>query len=488
VIKLRIDVDYPYPSRMRSFVYTALNVKVGNDYLKNSKILARMINESPKDVRAYWFFTPKTFPDEELLAMLNGDKHEVALHIVNQPYTEMKSLKTATGRQITYYTIHGTARLLGRILWKRWKAKAPDIPQDFPLKSFHQFPTIVFDGCCYAKGAAKAVKVAEDSINQGKILEIHPEWLFQRGIINHRGPYYKALRKILEVDEELENLAVRKKSFVKIARVVREYEKDVYPTETFVEKLKDMDIDIFTFIERKWVHKILQPPRSWLKANDNIALLQVKSYEEWLKNIGKKTRNMVRKSKKSSIITKVSAADEELAEGMRKIYNETPVRQGRAFPHYGVTLQTVKRRLRSAKNSTLITAYLEDELAGFIQLVYGDNIAIISQILSLQKHWDKAVNNALLAKAVEVCACQQVKWLMYGRMGNHPSLDRFKQNNGFIRFSLTRYYLLLTAKGKLSAKLGLYKEAKDAVPQFIKYNLIPVYNWISRTKTKMKLN
>jgi CO dehydrogenase/acetyl-CoA synthase epsilon subunit len=488
VIKLRIDVDYPYPSRLKSFIYTALNVKVGNDYLKNSKILARMINESPKDVKAYWFFTQKTIPDEELLAMLNGQKHEVALHIVNQPYAEMEFLKTATGRQIRYYTIHGTARLIGRILWKRWKAKAPSIPQDFPLQSFHQFPTLVLDGCCYAKGAAKAVKVAEDSIKQGKILEVHPEWLFQRGTINHRGPYYKALRKILEVDEELENLVLQKKSFVNIARDAREYGKDIYPTETFVEKLKDMDVDIFTFIERKWVHKISRPLRSWRKSKDNIALLHVESYDEWWRDIGKKTRNMVRKAKKSGVMTKVNTADEELAEGICKIYNETPIRQGRAFPHYGVDLSTVKRRVGSSKSSTFIGAYLEDELAGFIQLVHGDSIAIISQILSLQKHWNKAINNALLAKAVEVCVRKQVKWLMYGRMGNHPSLDRFKLNNGFTRLSLVRYHVPLTAKGRIAAKLGLHKEAKDALPQSIKYYLIPVYNWLSRTKTKMKLN
>ena len=486
MIKLRIDVDYPYPSRLRSFVYTALKIKVGRDYLKNSKILARIINESPKEVKAYWFFTLKTLPDEELLAMLNAEKHEVALHIANSPYEEMKLLEKAAGRQIKYYTIHGTSRLLGRILWKRWKAKAPSIPRDFPLQSFHQFPTLVLDGCCYARGTAKAVKIAEDSINQGKVLEVHPEWLFQRGTINHRGPYYATLRKILAVDEELENLAVRKKLFVRIARVAREYEKDVLPTEKFVEKLKEREVDIFTFIERKWIHTIPNPPRSWIKADDNIALLQVPSYGEWWRNIGKKTRNMVRKAKKSGITTKVSAADEELAEGIWKIYNETPIRQGRAFPHYGVALQTVKRLVISSKNSTFIGAYLENELVGFIQLVHGDNIAIISQILSLQKHWDKAVNNALVAKAIEVCANQQAKWLMYGRMGNHPSLDRFKQNNGFTRFSLTRYYVPLTTKGKIAIKLGLHRDFKDALPQSIRYRLIPVYNWVSRTKTEIK--
>jgi hypothetical protein len=40
-----------------------------------------MINESPKEVKAYWFFTPKTIPDAELLKLLNNSKHEIALHI-----------------------------------------------------------------------------------------------------------------------------------------------------------------------------------------------------------------------------------------------------------------------------------------------------------------------------------------------------------------------------------------------------------------------
>ena len=486
MIKLRIDVDYPYPSRLRSFIYTALNTHARKDYLKNSKILARMINESPKEVKAYWFFTLKTIPDRELLNVLNEEKHEVALHLVNHPYAELKLLENATGRKIRYYTIHGTSRLLGRIIWKRWKTKAPSIPQDFPVQSFHQFPTLSFDARCYAKGTVKAVEIAEDSIAQGKLLEIHPEWLFQRGTINHRGPYYSALRTLLNVDEELKKLAVRKKFFFKLARDTREYEKDVLPTEDFAGKLKDTGVDIFTFIERKWLHTTPRPPKNWKKAGDNIAILQIHGCDEWWKNIGKKTRNMVRKAEKTGVTTKVVEPDAELAEGIWKIYNETPVRQGRSFPHYGVPLKIVKRRVFSSGNRTFIGAYLEEELVGFIQLVYGDQIAIVSQILSLQKHWDKAVNNALVAKAVEVCAAQQVNWLMYGRMGNHPSLDRFKQNNGFTRLALTRYYVPLTSKGRAAIKLGLHREFKDALPQRIKYFLIPIYNWISRTKAKKK--
>ena len=487
MIKLRIDVDYPYPSRLRGLIYTALQVKIGHDYLKNSKILARMINDSPKEVKAYWFFTLKTIPDEELLRILDDEKHEVALHVVNNPYEEMELLEKTTKRRIRYYTIHGTSRLLGRIIWKRLTTKAPVIPQNFSLQSFHKVPTFVLDSYCHTNSTSKAVEVAKDSIAQGKVLEVHPDWLFLRGTINHRGPYYEVLRRILNVDEEFEGLVRRKKLFVRIARSAWEYEKDFLPTETFVERLREIGVDIFTFIERKWHHTFSHPQKSWIKADDNVAILKVTNYDEWWKSIGKKTRNMVRKADKMGVSTDIVTPDFKLAEGIWKIYNETPIRQGRAFWYYGVTLETVKRLILSTRNSAFIGSYVEDELAGFIRLIHGDNIAIISQIMSLQKQWNKAINNALLAKAIEVCANQQVKWLMYGRMGNHPSLDRFKQNNGFNRLSLTRYYIPLTKKGKIATKLGLHRDLKDALPELIKPTLISIYNWISRTKAKSKL-
>ena len=96
------------------------------------------------------------------------------------------------------------------------------------------------------------------------------------------------------------------------------------------------------------------------------------------------------------------------------------------------------------------------------------------------------MNNALLAKAVEVCAKNQCGWLMYGRMGNHPSLDNFKQNNGFIKFSINRYYIPVTKKGKIATGIGLHREVKDALPDALKYPLIPVFNWVSRNKIRIK--
>jgi hypothetical protein len=147
----------------------------------------------------------------------------------------------------------------------------------------------------------------------------------------------------------------------------------------------------------------------------------------------------------------------------------------------------VKKNLQSATNAIYIGAYLQNELVGFIQLVRGSDITVISQILSQERHRDKAVNNALVAKAIEFCASEHEGWIMYGRMGNHPSLDNFKQNNQFEKLKLTRYYIPLSYKGKIAVKLGLHREIKDALPQSIKYSLIPFYNWTSRTRMKIRL-
>src|SRR4030042_3026660 len=289
------------------------------------------------------------------------------------------------------------------------------------------------------------------------------------------------------MEMERETLELRKKFFFTIARDIREYQWSVVPKNELVERLGKRNVDVFTFIERKWCCPIETPSESWVRAEDNIGLLNVPSYDEWLKLIGKKTRNMIRKAEKSGVKTEVVEPNEKLAEGIWKIYNETPIRQERAFPHYGVSLQTVTRGVLSARDSTFIGAFFQGELAGFVQLVHGDKTAIVSQILSLEKYSDKAVNNALIAKTGELCATKQFGWLMYGRMGNHPSLDRFKLSNGFTRFSLTRYYVPLTKKGRIARKIGLHREMKDFLPQPLKYLLIPLYNWTSRNKMRMKL-
>jgi len=487
LITLRIDVDYPFPSRFRSFLYVALGVRVSSQYLKNSNIIARMINESPENIEAHWFFTPKTLPDQQMLALMNNSRHAPELHVVNDPNKELNNLEKRTGKRANFYTIHGTARLLARVMWRRWKAGAPTIPKNFRLRSFHDLPTFGLDKIAYNHTTDQTVEIAKKNLAEGQILYFHPIWLLQKGTINQRSAYYQALKTIFRVDDDFEPVIISKKTFFKTAVDAREYETDIAPTKEFLEKLRERGADIFTFLERKWCNTLSSVPKSWVRTEDNVALLTITRYDEWLKKIGKKTRNMIRKAEKSGVGTIVISPDEKLAEGIWKIYNETPIRQERAFPTYGISIEAVKKYVLSPQNCTYIGAYLQDKLVGFIRLLHAKNITIMSQILSMQKHWDLALNNALVAKAVEVCASRGEKWLMYARMGNHPTLDRFKENNGFTKYPLTRYYISLTEKGDIAIKLGLHRRTEDILPPSIKYRLIPVYNWVSRTRMKIKM-
>jgi hypothetical protein len=274
---------------------------------------------------------------------------------------------------------------------------------------------------------------------------------------------------------------------VRLAQDNQEYEKDAIVTEEYLKQLRESGVDIYTFLERTWCCPIDNPPANWSRSDDNVGMLEVTTLDAWFSSVGKKTRNMIRKAEKSGVKVNVVEPSVQLAEGMWKIYNETPIRQGRAFSHYGQSLQSVTDNMKQAEKSTFIAAYLEGELVGFIQIIYGDQIAVISQILSLQKHWDKSLNNALLAKAVEVCAGNGNRWLMYGRIGNHPSLDKFKESNGFVKYPIARYYAPLTGKGRFAIRLGLQKPFKDALPETLRGPLIPMFNWVSRNKTKLKL-
>jgi hypothetical protein len=55
-------------------------------------------------------------------------------------------------------------------------------------------------------------------------------------------------------------------------------------------------------------------------------------------------------------------------------------------------------------------------------------------------------------------------YLVYLRWGA-GSLSEFKRRNGFERISLPRYYVPMTAKGRLALRLGLHKGIANAVPE-----------------------
>jgi hypothetical protein len=76
-----------------------------------------------------------------------------------------------------------------------------------------------------------------------------------------------------------------------------------------------------------------------------------------------------------------------------------------------------------------------------------------------------------MAEAVRQCCIRGVEYLLYEKYDygkkSGDSLTRFKQNNGFMRMDVPRYYVPLTPKGALALRMGFHKDAKDRLPEWI---------------------
>jgi hypothetical protein len=260
--------------------------------------------------------------------------------------------------------------------------------------------------------------------------------------------------------------------FVSVGRVRSEWWEGIHDPLGLIASLKRSRVkpDIFSFIQRL---PETSPKYDFYMELDNVAAIRIRDYNHWWKSqIKDKTRNMVRKSQRQGVEVRVSDYSDEFVKGIMEIYNETPTRQGRPFPHYGKDFETVKRENGSyLERSEFIGAYCQGELVGFIKLVYDHSFATMMQIISKIRERNKAPTNALVAKAVERCAERGILFLVYskftyGKKGVDPLTD-FKRHNAFERVDLPRYYVPLTFKGRLALKIGLHRGITELLPRWI---------------------
>lgn len=229
-------------------------------------------------------------------------------------------------------------------------------------------------------------------------------------------------------------------------------------------------IDLVTFMQPL---SAANPQYDYSTEWDNVAALPVSTFDHWWKNqINGKTRNMVRRAEKSGVVMREVSFDEKLVEGIWKIYNECPIRQGRVFPHYGKTIDAVREMSATFLDSSIfIGAYLEEELIGFTKLTIDDarSQAAVMHIIAMMQHRDKSPTNALIAEAVKACADRAVPNLVYSRFAfgtkKSDSLSKFKESSGFHRVEVPRYYAPLTALGRLAFRMGLHHSLIERVPE-----------------------
>ena len=205
---------------------------------------------------------------------------------------------------------------------------------------------------------------------------------------------------------------------------------------------------------------------------DNAAAVRTAEFGDWWDLLPQETRKNVRRSQRRGVDVRSVVFSDELVRGICRIYNETPIRQGRKFWHYGKSFEQVKTANATyLDRSEFIGAFFDGELIGFIKFVIVNKVAGVMQVLSLEGHADKRPTNALLAKAVEVCCKSNIGHLIYGKYvyGNKEksSVTEYKRRNGFARMNFPRYYVPLTRRGSLAIRYELYRGITQLVPETI---------------------
>ena len=220
------------------------------------------------------------------------------------------------------------------------------------------------------------------------------------------------------------------KGFLTRLALEEEWYEDIVDPQAVIDVLQNspVKIDIFTFWQRL---PQIEPQYNYYKEFEPLAVLPIKSFDYWWnKQIKGRTRNLIRKAEKQGVHIVETEFSDDFIKGMTEIFNETPVRQGRRFWHYGKDFETVKRQFsRYLFREHIIGAYYKKELIGFMMVANAGRFALTGQILSKIAHRDKATNNAMIAKAVEVCENKKFPHLVYLHWGT-GSFSEFKRRCG----------------------------------------------------------
>ena len=260
---------------------------------------------------------------------------------------------------------------------------------------------------------------------------------------------------------------------LRTARLDAEMYQFVSEPEPVIDALRRAGerIDLFTFLqplpgaEPKYAY-----PMEW----DNLAVLPITTFEDWWnKTLGFKARNKAKQAEKRGVSVREVPFDKQLVRGIWEIYNEVPVRQGRPYPHFGKDLSTVhEEEATYLDSSVFIGAFVGEELIGFIKMVSDESgtQAGLMNIVSKIGHRDKAPTNALVAQAVRSCAARGIRYMVYsnfayGQDRERDNLSDFKERNGFERVNLPRYYVPLTAWGRVAFRSGFHHRLVDRLPE-----------------------
>jgi hypothetical protein len=234
------------------------------------------------------------------------------------------------------------------------------------------------------------------------------------------------------------------------------------------ESIGGVKADIFTFAQKLPATTPKYPyPMEW----DSVAAVKLPGYEQWWTSLPQVARKNSRRAARRGVVISVKdGLDDRLIRDIAELNNESPMRQGTPFHHYGKSYEQVKKdQSTHLGRCEFICAYLGEELIGFLKIVYCGDFGTLLLLITKPSRQDDRPANALIAKAIERCDQKGLSYMVYGkfRYGNQPrtSLMEFKERNGFSEILVPRYYVPLTIKGAAAMKLRLHRDAVGILPE-----------------------
>lgn len=265
-----------------------------------------------------------------------------------------------------------------------------------------------------------------------------------------------------------------KGGLVRIAAIHDEWwlENEIENPETYIDLLKEqksrkLRADLFTFSQKM---PGSAPKYPYATEPESVAAARVANFKEWWEKLPQESRKNVRRSQKRGVEIRMLEFGDQLISGVAGVNNDSPIRQGKPNAHYGKSLDQVKKDHESfVDRSEFLCAYFENEMIGYLKVVYRGDVAAILNLAVKASHNDKRPANALIATAVEHCAARHISFLTYGffNYGNKKEspLREFKTRNGFEEVLTPRYYVPLTNWGTLALKLNLHRGLLGILPE-----------------------
>ncbi len=170
-----------------------------------------------------------------------------------------------------------------------------------------------------------------------------------------------------------------------------------------------------------------------------LAIIKVPNFiDEYLKDIGAKSRNMNKKAQKNKIICKRFNWNEKLDE-IFEINKSSLVRQGRemdeSYKSYPERINYLDEKDFSIVH---IGAFSEEKIIGYVELYIYGNFAMTNRILGNKKYLTYGVMNLMIKECVEYGIKNKIEYINYITMQNrrNNSLSSFKQRVGFREYSV----------------------------------------------------